>query len=391
VKMTESPRRRRIVTIAVILLLVSAGVAYAFRPEVIDVESALVERAPMRVTVDEDGRTRVRNRFVIAAPVAGKLQRIMLHEGDQVTPRQVVALISPLPLDSSSLRIARARLRSAEAVREEAASRVSQARVALEQSRNTERRREALAVAGAIAPAEREEAATDARIKASELAAALSLAQSASAEIAAARAALLPSDGGSAGTVPVLSPVRGRVLRIPEQSERVVAASSPILELGDAAALEVVSDVLSSDAVRLQPGSRVQIVEWGGDSALEGRVRAVEPSAFTRVSALGVDEQRVNVVVDLMNPPRSLGDGYRVEIRATVWESTDVLTVPSSALFQRSGKWAVFVADEGRARVRNVSIGHRTGASAEVTAGLNQGERVILFPSDKVVDGSRVQ
>jgi HlyD family secretion protein len=153
----------------------------------------------------------------------------------------------------------------------------------------------------------------------------------------------------------------------------------------------VVSDVLSSDAVRLQPGSRVQIVEWGGDSALEGRVRAVEPSAFTRVSALGVDEQRVNVVVDLMNPPRSLGDGYRVEIRATVWESTDVLTVPSSALFQRSGKWAVFVADEGRARVRNVSIGHRTGASAEVTAGLNQGERVILFPSDKVVDGSRVQ
>jgi HlyD family secretion protein len=389
--MTESPRRRRIVTIAVILLLVSAGVAYAFRPEVIDVESALVERAPMRVTVDEDGRTRVRNRFVIAAPVAGKLQRIMLHEGDQVTPRQVVALISPLPLDSSSLRIARARLRSAEAVREEAASRVSQARVALEQSRNTERRREALAVAGAIAPAEREEAATDARIKASELAAALSLAQSASAEIAAARAALLPSDGGSAGTVPVLSPVRGRVLRIPEQSERVVAASSPILELGDAAALEVVSDVLSSDAVRLQPGSRVQIVEWGGDSALEGRVRAVEPSAFTRVSALGVDEQRVNVVVDLMNPPRSLGDGYRVEIRATVWESSDVLTVPSSALFQRSGKWAVFVADEGRARVRNVSIGHRTGASAEVTAGLNQGERVILFPSDKVVDGSRVQ
>lgn len=389
--MTRSPRRRRIVTVAVILLVVSAGVAYAFRPELVDVDTALVERAPMRVTVDEDGRTRVRNRFVITAPVAGKLQRIMLREGDQVSQQQVVALISPLPLDSSSLRIARARLRSAEAMRNESTSRVLQARVALEQARNTARRREALAVAGAISPAEREEAAADARIKASELSAALSLAQSASAEIAAARAALLPSDGGSAGTVPVLSPVRGRVLRIPEKSERVVAASSPILELGDAEALEVVADVLSSDAVRLQPGSSVQIVEWGGDIPLEGRVRSIEPSAFTRVSALGVDEQRVNVVVDLLNPPRALGDGYRVEIRATVWESGDVLSIPSSALFQRSGRWAVFVVDDKRARLRNVSIGHRTGASAEVTGGLKQGERVILFPSDRVVDGSRVQ
>lgn len=389
--MTRSPRRRRIVTVAVILLVVSAGVAYAFRPELVDVDTALVERAPMRVTVDEDGRTRVRNRFVITAPVAGKLQRIMLREGDQVSQQQVVALISPLPLDSSSLRIARARLRSAEAMRNESTSRVLQARVALEQARNTARRREALAVAGAISPAEREEAAADARIKASELSAALSLAQSASAEIAAARAALLPSEGGSAGTVPVLSPVRGRVLRIPEKSERVVAASSPILELGDAEALEVVADVLSSDAVRLQPGSSVQIVEWGGDIPLEGRVRSIEPSAFTRVSALGVDEQRVNVVVDLLNPPRALGDGYRVEIRATVWESGDVLSIPSSALFQRSGRWAVFVVDDKRARLRNVSIGHRTGASAEVTGGLKQGERVILFPSDRVVDGSRVQ
>jgi len=366
-------------------------VAYAFRPEVIDVETALVERAPMRVTVDEDGRTRVRNRFVITAPVAGKLQRLMLRAGDQVSQRQVVALISPLPLDSSSLRIARARLRSAEAVRNESASRVQQARVALDQARNTERRRDALLAAGAIAPEERERSSADARIKAGELAAAMSLAQSASAEVTAARAALLPSEGGSAGTIPVLSPVRGRVLRVPEQSERVVAASSPIVELGDAEALEVVADVLSSDAVRLKPGSSVQIVEWGGDSALDGRVRAIEPSAFTRVSALGVDEQRVNVVVDLLNPPRSLGDGYRVEIRATVWESGDVLTVPSSALFQRSGKWAVFVVDDKKARIRNVSIGHRAGALAEVTGGLKQGERVVLFPSDKVVDGSRVQ
>ena len=191
--------------------------------------------------------------------------------------------------------------------------------------------------------------------------------------------------------IAVRSPAKGRVLRIPEKSERVVAASAPIVELGDAKALEVVADVLSSDAGRLPPGSAVQIVEWGGDDPLEGRVRSIEPSAFTRVSALGVDEQRVNVLVDLLNPPKSLGDGYRVEIKATVWESADVLTVPSSALFQRGGKWAVFVVEDGRAQVRNIGVGHRAEAIVEVVSGLKQGERVILFPSDKVAEGSRVR
>ncbi|MDO8501827.1 MAG: HlyD family efflux transporter periplasmic adaptor subunit [Gemmatimonadaceae bacterium] len=183
----------------------------------------------------------------------------------------------------------------------------------------------------------------------------------------------------------------GRVLRVPEPSERVIAASTPIIELGDAAALEVIADVLSSDAVRIHPGNAVEIVEWGGDHALSGSVRAIEPSAFTRVSALGVDEQRVNVLVDLLDPPPSLGDGFRVEIRATVWESSDVLTIPSSALFQRGGGWAVFAVENKRARLRRVEIGHRTGASVEITSGLKAGERVVLFPSDKVDDGSRVR
>lgn len=382
---------KRILTIAGVFLLVGAAAAYALRPDVIQVETSLVDRAPMRVTIDEDGRTRVRNRFVIAAPVAGRLERLTLREGDEITVGQVVARIAPLPLDSSSQRIAKARLRSAEASRSEAGSRVSQARVALEQARNTERRQDALLSAGAISPEQREQATATRRMRESDLAAALSVSRSAAAEVQAARAVMLPSEGGIAGVVAVRSPVKGRVLRIPEKSERVVAASAPIVELGDAKALEVVADVLSSDAVRLYAGSAVEIVEWGGDDPLEGRVRSVEPSAFTRVSALGVDEQRVNVVVDLVNPPPSLGDGYRVEIKATVWESGSVLSIPSSSLFQRSGKWAVFVVQDGRAHIRNIEIGHRTGATVEVKSGLERGERVVLFPSDEVDDNSRVK
>ena len=202
---------------------------------------------------------------------------------------------------------------------------------------------------------------------------------------------MLPAGSIAAKPMPVRSPVRGRVLRVPEPSERVVAASAPIIELGDASALEVIADVLSSDAVRIDPGDAVEIVEWGGDRPLRGRVRSIEPSAFTRVSALGIDEQRVNVIVDLIDHPVSLGDGFRVEMRATVWESNDVLVVPASILFQRDGGWAVFVVQDNRARLRKVEIGHRTGASVEITGGLKPGERVILFPSDKVDDGSRIR
>jgi HlyD family secretion protein len=389
--MTVRRGTRRMATIGgALVLLVGIG-AYALRPEVIDVETGMAKRGPMRVTIDEDGRTRVRNRFVIAAPVTGRLQRLSLREGDRVSKGQTVAWIAPLPLDSAARQGASARLRSAEALRSEAASRVGQARVDLEQARSTQRRREALLAAGAISPELREQAVADTKSSAGELAAAMSRARAANADVEAARAALLPAGSSAAQAVPVRSPVQGRVLRVPEASERVIAASTPIIELGDAAALEVIADVLSSDAVRINPGDAVEIVEWGGDRPLPGRVRSIEPSAFTRVSALGVDEQRVNVIVDLLDRPSSLGDGFRVEIRATVWESADVLTVPPSALFQRNGEWALFLVEGKRARLRNVEIGHRTGASVEITSGLKGGERVVLFPSDKVDDGSRVR
>ena len=381
---------RRILTIAVAILLVAAIAGYAMRPEVIDVETAAVERGPMRVTIDEDGRTRVHDRFVIAAPVAGRLERLTLHEGDRVAQGQVVARIAPLPLDSASRLIASAHLRSAEATLREAVAGADQARIALSEAKNIARRRDALLAAGAISVEHREQATAEARTHAEQLDAATSRVRAATADVDAARAALIPSAGGG-HAVSVRSPAAGRVLRVLEASERVVGASTPMLEIGNASVLEVIADVLSSDAVRIRPGNAVEIVEWGGDHAIAARVRSIEPSAFTRVSALGVDEQRVNVVVDLANPPASLGDGFRVEIRATVWESNDVLTIPSSAVFQRGGNWNVFVVEEGRARLRTVELGHRTGAAAEILKGLTTGDVVVLFPSDQVEDGSRVR
>jgi HlyD family secretion protein len=382
---------RRVVVISVALILVVATVGYALRPEVIDVDTYSVVRGPMRVTIDEDGQTRVRSRFVIAAPVAGRLERIKLREGDRISQGQTVAWIAPLPLDSASRKIALARLDAARAIATEASSRVQQAKVAVELARSTEHRRKALLDAGGISPQEYEQASADLRGKNEELSAALSRTRSTKADVDAARAALAPSEGSGARPLPVRSPVSGRVLRIPEVSERVVAASAPILELGDAAALEVVTDVLSSDAVRIQPGNAVEIAEWGGDHPLAGRVRMIEPSAFTRVSALGVDEQRVNVLVDILDPPPSLGDGFRVEMRATVWESPSVLTVPASAVYQHGSGWQVFVVENGRARRRALTVGHRSSAMVEVLSGLSPGETVILFPSDQIDEGTRVK
>jgi HlyD family secretion protein len=224
------------------------------------------------------------------------------------------------------------------------------------------------------------------------LAAAESRARAAAAELKGARAALLPvTSAGVQASVPVRSPTSGHILRIPDQSERVIPAGAPILELGDASAMEVVVDVLSTDAVRLRSGDDVEIVEWGGDQPIRGRVRSIEPAAFTRVSALGVDEQRVNVVVDLPERPQTLGDGFRVEARMTVWQSPSVLTAPASSVFQRGDQWSVFAVDHGRARLRSIEIGHRTGASVEIVTGLAAGTEVVLFPSDKIEDGVRVR
>ena len=382
---------RRILTIAGLILFVGAGVAYTLRPDVIEVQAATVERGPMRVTVDEDGRTRVRDRFVITAPISGRLERVALREGTQIDRGQVVALIAPLPLDATTRRQAEGRLRTAEALASEARAIVERSEASVEHARRSAARSATLLAEGAVAPEGHERAVLELDTREHELAAGQSRLRATRADVDVARAALLALGGDAAAKVTVRSPTRGRVLRIPEVSERVITAGAPILELGDASSLEVVADVLSSDATRMRVGDSVEMVAWGGDSVLHGRVRTIEPSAFTRVSALGVDEQRVNVVMDLLERRTSLGDGFRVETRTIVWKARSVLKAPPSAVFQRGDDWVVFAIDGGRAHLRSVTIGHRANDAVEIRSGLSQGDVVILFPSDRITDGARVK
>lgn len=384
-------------------ILISAGVAgvigggvMLLRPRPVRVDVAVAEPGSLRVTIDEEGETRVRERFVVAAPVAGRLARIDLKAGAEVQAGDVVARLDPLPLDPRTLAEARARLEAAEAAQREASARVAQARASLAQATRSAQRARKLAKPGTISPEELELAELAETTRQKEVEAALFAETVAAHNVEAARAVLLAPDGdkvarcGSQPCVEVRSPVSGRVLRVVEASERVVPVGTPLLEIGDPMALEVVVDVLSSDAVKIQPGAGVVFEDWGGDRTLQGRVRVVEPSGFTKVSALGVEEQRVNVVADFVEPPAMLADGYRLEARIVVWESPEVLAIPASALFRRGSQWEVFAVVDGYARRRPVEIGHRTPQRVEVTAGLQAGAAVVLHPSDMISDGTRV-
>lgn len=305
-----------------------------------------------------------------------------------------MARIAPLPLDAQSVAQARARLDAATAAQREASTRVAQARITAEHARRTAERFGAVAAAGGVSARDREQTELAWSVARDDLSAAQSRARAAAADVRAAQAALMAvggAPGARGGLTLVRSPTQGRLLRVPERSERVIAAGAPILELGSPAAMEVVVDVLSTDAVQVCVGASAELDEWGGDAPLRGRVRLVEPAAFTRVSALGVEEQRVNVIIDFVDPPGALGDGFRVEAGIVTWEAPEVLTVPASALFRDGTTWNVFAVRDGRARTQRVEIGHRTPAAVEVVRGLESGDEVVLFPSDKVRDGTRVK
>lgn len=372
---------------AVALIGLVAALVALLRPGPVAVETAVATVGPLQETVEEEGETRVRDRYVVTAPVAGRVGRIGLREGDAVTRGTVVTLLYPTPLDVRSREEAVARLSQAEDTRSAAAAGVATARGTLEQARRGLARAQTLATQGLLASEERERAELEASSAQRALEAADFRAQAAAHDAEVARAALAGS-----GSHPILlrSPVAGRVLRIAERSERVVAPGEVLLELGDLAKLEIVADLLSSDAVRVQPGAAMLIEGWGGGS-LNGCVRQVEPSGFTKVSALGVEEQRVNVVGDFTERPAELGDRFRVELRIVVWESPAVLQVPGSAVFRHGEGWAVFVVEAGRARLRTIDIGHRTPFSVEIRRGLTEREVVIRNPSDRIGAGSRVR
>ncbi len=388
-----------------IVFLIAAAVVlavvYGMMPKAVSVSTAKASKGPLRVTIEEEGKTRVRDRFVVSAPVAGFARRIELRTGDKVARGQAVAEIVPsLPtaLDARSRAEAEARADSAEAALAAAEERARVAKAADEYAQTSFERTKTLHESGFASLDERERAESEARQARSNLRSEESVVEAARFDLEAARSLLLSPSGkdGSvrAGTVVVRSPAGGRVLGIPHKSEGPVEAGRPLIEIGNPRSLEVEVDVLSADAVRIRPGIRVLLDRWGGDAPLEGTVRTVEPAGFTKVSALGVEEQRALVIVDLSSPPplwERLGDGYRLEASFILWEGDDVLQVPASALFRHGEAWSVFAAENGRAKRRVVDIGRRNGLAAQITSGLAEGNSVIIHPSDRIDDGTRIR
>jgi HlyD family secretion protein len=373
--------------------LAAAGLAaLALTPDAVPVDVGQAARGALSVTVDEDGETRAQDRYVISAPVAGRVSRINLREGDRVRTEQVVAQIWPLPLSARERDEQLARIAAAEALSREAGERVTHAATDHDQAVRERRRVENLVRDGFVSPQAVEQAQVAETTSANELAAARFRARSVAAEVKAARAALMAmGNGGSNSAVALASPVAGQVLRIPERSERVVSAGATLMTIGDPHALEIVIDVLSTEAVKIRPGMPVLLEGWGGANALQAQVRLVEPFAFTKVSALGVEEQRVNVIADFLDAPQALGDAYRVEARIVLWSSPDALKIPSNALFRKGDGWAVFVVDNRRARLRAVKPGQRAPLESEIVDGLAAGERVVLHPANDIADGTRIQ
>lgn len=391
-------RLLRNVRLWIAVIVVAGLAAIALWPETVPVETSAATRGALVVTVDEEGRTRVRDRFVVGAPVAGRVLRIELEPGDAVRAGDVVAQLrpeTPALLDARSRAEAEAALASARAAVGRAQAEEQRARATLAQAERELSRAKSL-VADSLTPTQQLDARqADVTTAQEQVNAAAFAARAAEADVVRAQARLAPSTVASGGrVVPVTSPVDGVVLKRVRESESVVPAGEALVEIGNPQQLEIVVDLLSLDAVRVQPGARVLVEQWGGDRTLAARVRRVEPSGFTKVSALGVEEQRVNVILEFTDPAeawKALGDGYRVEARIVTWESADVLKVPTAALLRVGAQWAVFVVKDGRAVQVPVTLGHQNGQEAEVTGGLDAGALLILHPSDTMVSGTRVQ
>jgi HlyD family secretion protein len=389
--MKLSTRWRVALGVLAILLLV----VWRLRPKEIVVDTVEASRGPLRETVNEQGETRVHDRYVVAAPITGRLDRVLLRAGDPVRRGAVVAWLEPAPLDARTRQQAAAQVAGAEDALRAAQAVVRAAQAALDQAARARLRADSLAAAGHLSSAQREEAELLETTRRRELDAASARAETAAHDLERARATLIAASSEEScrqcDRTPIRAPVDGRVLRLLEESERIVAAGTPVLEVGNPSRLEVVTDLLSTDAVNVRTGDTVLIEDWGGGHTLRGRVRIVEPSGFTKISALGVEEQRVNVIADLVGEPGPLGDRYRVEVRVVMWGAADVLKIPLSALIRRGQDWAVMVARDGRARLRPLTLGHRGEFEVEVLQGLEAGEEVIRFPSDLIRDRTRVR
>jgi HlyD family secretion protein len=394
-----SPILRRLLFWAVPALLVAGGLALAFRPQPLAVDFARAERGELVVSVAEEGRTRVRDVFVVSAPLRGRVRRIDLEEGDAVEADEtVVAEIEPTDpefLDIRSEAEARAAVATARAAVALAEAELEEARAELDFAEAEVARIRRLRESNTVSVRVLEDAERLFRTRKAAVATAEANLEMRRSELEAAEVRLLrpPEARARAGGCPCITiraPVSGRVLRVLQESETVVAAGTPLLEIGDPRDLEIVADFLSSDAVRIEPGMEVVIEQWGGEGTLSGTVARVEPYGFTKVSALGIEEQRVNVVIAFAGPEarrRRLGHGFEVEVRVILAEAEDALKVPLTALFREDGDWAVFAVEDGLAALRRVELGRRNDLEAEIVSGLAAGDTIVRYPSDEVAEG----
>ena len=382
-------------------LLLLALTVWAFLPKPTEVELASVRQGRFERAVQEDGKTRVRERYVVSAPLTGQVQRISLRQGDYVAQGAVVAMVWPVAptlLDARTRAEQMAHRDSLQAAFNRTQATTARAQAALEQARTELQRSEALAQQGFVSPTQNETGRLALRLREQEQlsarhdedAARYNLAQ---ATVALQNFASTPQDA-TPQAYAVRAPVAGRVLRVLQGSEGVTPAGAPLIELGDPGALEVVADLLTEDAAQISPGTPVELAHWGGPTVLAGRVRLVEPGAFTKVSALGIEEQRVQAVIDITAPPaqwRALGDGFKVEVRVLVQVVEGATLVPVSALFPVGSRWGLFVFEQGRARLREVDVASRNGVDAWISSPLAPGTQVVVYPDSKLQDGARVR
>ncbi len=388
---------RRVLPWLVALLLL-ALIGWGLRPQQVIVEIGTAARGPLTVYVSEEGKTRVRNRFTVAAPASGKMRRVSLKPGDAVVAGET--LLTVIEPESAPLLDARARLQAEamvsmqEASRKRAEEALSARLSALKVAQADRERTRAVIREGTLSASERDRAEADAAMKAAEMRAAEFSLQVIDHELAQARATLQRPDSViSADLIAVKSPVSGQVLKVLQESEISVRSGMAIMEIGNPADLEIEAEILSRDAVAIVPGDAVEIGQWGGDSILRGHVRRIEPAAFTKTSALGVEEQRVIVLCDLTEPPealKALGDRFRVEVRVAIWHAADVLTVPAGALFRQGDQWKAYILRGGVAKLIPIEAGHSDGRFTEILSGLSAGEPVLLHPPDAVEDGTAV-
>ena len=406
---------KNLVSRSITLLFVIGAIALVvvgLMPTPVEVDLAKVQRGAIRVTVDQDGKSRIRERYVVSTPLAGRLLRVELDPGDPVAAgKTLLAVIEPRDpelLDARAVAQAEARVKAAQVALEKMEPTLEEVRAAQEYSESELKRvRDARSKnPQTFSESEVENKLLAYRVRTALLRSAQHNEEIARFELDQAKAALIRSrpqengellenlNGNGSWNFLIRSPIDGRVLRVFQESSAVIAGGTALLELGDPLDLEIEIDVLSRDAVKIEPGARVLLENWGGARTLQGQVRLVEPSAFTKISTLGVEEQRVNVIVDLLDPPRertALGDGFRVEARIVVAEAADVLKVPSSALFRDGEQWAVFQAEQGIAKKTILELGLQNGLEAEVRSGLEEGHQVIIHPGDQISAGRSVQ